>query len=72
MKLLIVYKEVLIRMKIYNAYLSLAKNPDLRFMISNTTEAGIVYNSSDALEDTPQTSFPGKLTALLFKRFETF
>ena len=53
-------------------YLTVAENPDLRFMISNTTEAGIAYNADDKLNDAPQSSFPGKLTALLYKRFQTF
>ena len=53
-------------------YLAIAKNPDLRFMISNTTEAGIEYNPDDKLNNTPQSSFPGKLTALLYKRFQIF
>lgn len=35
----------------------------MRFIISNTTEAGIVYDDKDKLEDRPQSSFPGKLTA---------
>ncbi|MGB5667882.1 MAG: tagaturonate reductase [Maribacter sp.] len=56
----------------FSGYLANAKNPDLRFVISNTTEAGIAYNGSDRLDDAPQKSFPGKLTALLFKRFQTF
>ncbi|WP_343328580.1 tagaturonate reductase [Polaribacter staleyi] len=56
----------------YSDYLDIAENPDLRFMISNTTEAGIAYNADDQLEDAPQSSFPGKLTALLYKRFQTF
>ena len=56
----------------YSGYLANSENPDLRFVISNTTEAGIAYNGSDRLDDAPQKSFPGKLTALLFKRFQTF
>ncbi|WP_298502483.1 tagaturonate reductase [uncultured Maribacter sp.] len=56
----------------FAGYLANAKNPDLRFVISNTTEAGIAYNAEDTLEDTPQKSFPGKLTALLYKRFQEF
>ena len=56
----------------YADYLANAENPDLRFVISNTTEAGISYNKEDKLEDAPQKSFPGKLTALLYKRFQTF
>lgn len=53
-------------------YLANAENPNLRFVISNTTEAGIAYNAKDKLDDTPQSSYPGKLTALLYKRFQTF
>lgn len=53
-------------------YMANAENPDLRFVISNTTEAGISYNANDQLEDAPQLSFPGKLTALLYKRFQFF
>jgi tagaturonate reductase len=56
----------------YADYLANADNPDLRFIISNTTEAGISYNVNDKLDDAPQSSFPGKLTALLYKRFQTF
>ena len=56
----------------FDAYLAIAENPNLRFVISNTTEAGISYNPKDKLEDTPQASFPGKLTALLYKRFHFF
>lgn len=56
----------------YNDYLANAENPDLRFVISNTTEAGISYDEKDRLDDTPPQSFPAKLTALLYKRFQTF
>ncbi|MBQ7975650.1 MAG: tagaturonate reductase [Clostridia bacterium] len=54
----------------YNEYLKLAENPDFRFIISNTTESGITYTAGDSLTDTPPVSFPGKVTALLYKRFE--
>lgn len=53
-------------------YLKLAENPELRFVFSNTTEAGIVFDENDKLEDKPQRSFPGKLTALLYNRFKFF
>ncbi len=58
--------------KDFDSYLANAENPDLRFVISNTTEAGIVYCTADKLADAPQNSFPGKLTALLYKRFKHF
>ncbi len=53
----------------WNSYLALAENPDLRFIFSNTTEAGIEYIETDKLTDTPPKSFPAKVTALLHKRF---
>ncbi|MBS4224230.1 tagaturonate reductase [Lederbergia citrea] len=58
--------------KQYNEYIELAKSPDLRFVVSNTTEAGIVYDADDCLDDRPQNSFPGKLTAFLYHRFQYF
>ena len=56
----------------YEDYIKQADNPDLRFVFSNTTEAGIVYDETVKLEDKPQSSFPGKVTAFLYRRFKTF
>lgn len=56
----------------FEAYIDCAKNPDLRFVVSNTTEAGIVYDASDKFEYTPAHTYPGKLTQLLFARFKAF
>ncbi|TFC00510.1 tagaturonate reductase [Cryobacterium mannosilyticum] len=53
----------------YQAYLGLAADDDIEFIVSNTTEAGIAFDTRDRLDDAPQQSFPGKLTALLFRRF---
>jgi tagaturonate reductase len=49
-----------------------AENPGLRFVFSNTTEAGIAYNAGDRLEDRPPRSFPGKAASFLYKRFRFF
>ena len=54
----------------FDAYLALAENPDFRFIISNTTEAGICYEGNDKITDRPCKTFPAKLTQLLAKRFE--
>lgn len=54
----------------YDAYLELAHNPDFRFIVSNTTEAGITYVEGDKLTDRPAKSYPAKLTALLYERFK--
>lgn len=56
----------------YEAVLKCAQNPELRFITCNTTEAGITYDPSCNFADTPASSFPGKLTQFLYRRFETF
>ncbi|MFB8735748.1 hypothetical protein ACEQPO_24840 [Bacillus sp. SL00103] len=56
----------------YDVFLQVAENPDLRFVFSNTTEAGLMFRKEDRLEDRPQASFPGKLTAFLYHRFKSF
>lgn len=56
----------------YRAFLKTAENPDLEFIISNTTEAGISFNPLDSHVDVPGESFPAKLTALLFHRYKFF
>lgn len=56
----------------YADYLALAHLPELRFIVSNTTEAGITTNDQDAYHDAPPVSFPAKLTRLLHERFVHF
>lgn len=56
----------------YNEYLRLGEIEELKFVVSNTTEAGITFNSTDKSFDTLPLTFPGKLTALLYHRFRTF
>ncbi len=58
--------------KQFDEYLKLAENPDMRFVISNTTEAGIAFDPACKLDDKPAKSYPGKLTQLLYHRFKTF
>lgn len=54
----------------FEAYLALAENPDFRFVVSNTTESGIVFSEEDKLTDAPPKTFPAKLTLLLKRRFD--
>jgi tagaturonate reductase len=56
----------------FEAYLKLAENPDMRFVISNTTEAGIAFDPENKFEDAPASSYPGKLVQLLYHRYRTF
>ncbi|HMC01322.1 MAG TPA: tagaturonate reductase [Flavobacteriaceae bacterium] len=58
--------------KDFKAFLNLAKEESLQFIISNTTEAGIAYIDTDTLEMQPPNSFPAKLTVLLHERFKYF
>ncbi|SEK73523.1 tagaturonate reductase [Parapedobacter koreensis] len=56
----------------WDEVLSRAENPDLTVVISNTTEVGIALDEHDDLWAAPPRSFPGKLTALLYRRFHFF
>ena len=55
----------------YDEYMSLAELDSLEFIVSNTTEAGIVLKKDDSIDALPD-SYPGKLTKFLFKRYEHF
>ena len=52
-------------------YKSIIESPELRFVVSNTTEQGIRYDDDDA-KNLCATTFPGKVTALLNHRFKHF
>lgn len=56
----------------YGDYLALASEPALRFVVSNTTEAGIATNDSDRFDDAPPVAFPAKLAQFLFARYQAF
>ena len=53
-----------------DAFYALAKDPELRLIVSNTTEAGIVFQKEDSFSDFEHMSFPGKLTKFLLARFQ--
>lgn len=56
----------------YERYAAYAKLDTLRFVVSNTTEAGITYDESDRFELCPPKSFPGKLCKFLYERYQAF
>ena len=56
----------------YEKYAAYAKLESLRFIVSNTTEAGIVYDDADCMVFTPPKSYPGKLTKFLYERYQYF
>ncbi|BCG58289.1 tagaturonate reductase [Paenibacillus sp. URB8-2] len=56
----------------WNRFLELAENPDLRFVVSNTTEAGITYREEKWVEGEAVVSFPGKMALFLLRRYTSF
>ncbi len=56
----------------YDEFIALARLPELEFVVSNTTEAGIVYDETDVLTLQPPNTYPGKLTKFLYERFVAF
>ena len=56
----------------YEKYSAYAKLDTLRYIVSNTTEAGIVYDENDRFECNPPRTYPGKLTKFLYERFTYF
>jgi tagaturonate reductase len=56
----------------FQGFLKTAENPALRFVISNTTEAGIQFNAADRRPGVLAESFPGKVTQLLWHRYRFF
>ncbi len=56
----------------FDNFLHCSENPHLRFVISNTTEAGIAFDAMDTRHDVLAESFPGKVAQLLWHRYEFF
>jgi tagaturonate reductase len=56
----------------YDEFLALAKEEELEFIFSNTTETGIAYDESENNYAGPHKNFPAKLTVLLYERFKHF
>lgn len=56
----------------WDAFLKTAEIPTLRFIVSNTTEAGIQFNQNDLKTDNPPKEFPAKLTRWLYHRWQYF
>ena len=54
------------------AFMALAEQPEIRYDISYTTEAGIAFDDTCKFTDAPASSYPGKLVQLLYRRFKTF
>ncbi|MCR5508221.1 MAG: tagaturonate reductase [Lachnospiraceae bacterium] len=55
----------------HKGFLECAHNPELRFIVSNTTEAGITFDPGCSLTDEPPAGFPAKLTRFLYERYNS-
>ena len=56
----------------YDKYIEYGTSETLRFIVSNTTEAGIVYDDTDKFEAEPPKTYPGKLCKFLYTRYKHF
>jgi len=56
----------------WEEFLATAALPEIRFLVSNTTESGMMISEQDRWSDSPPTSFPAKLTCWLHRRFTLF
>ena len=54
----------------FGEMMKVAVSDELEYIVSNTTEAGIVYDPACNLDDKPAASFPGKLTQVLYARWK--
>ena len=53
-----------------DSFYRLAEDKEVKIIVSNTTEAGIVFNQSDKQESFPDVSYPAKLTLWLYLRYK--
>jgi tagaturonate reductase len=56
----------------WKGFLECAANPELRYMVSNTTEAGIAYSNLPFSENECPSTYPAKAAAFLYERFKKF
>ena len=54
----------------FSEYIALAKDKDLKIIVSNTTEAGICFDQNDKFGEFEKVTYPAKLTQFLYERFK--
>ena len=54
----------------WDKVIAVAAQPTTRVIVTNVTESGLGFDSSDTAEGSPPSGFPGKLTQLLWKRWQ--
>ena len=53
-----------------DSYYALARDPELKMIVSNTTEAGICFSDKDSIDGFDGITYPAKLTKFLYERFK--
>jgi tagaturonate reductase len=56
----------------WDSIINLASSSVMQLIISNTTESGLVLDEEDKIREGVPKSFPGKLLAFLYKRWQVF
>ena len=64
-----VLKDVFSPFENSDKFYALARDKDVKLIVSNTTEAGIVFDGRDTFEDFAHSTYPAKLTKWLFERY---
>lgn len=64
-------RRALVAQNQWDEVLGVARSPDLRYIVTNATEAGYAVDSADRVDSAPPTSMPAKLTRVLWERFQT-
>lgn len=65
-----VLKQVIDPLRDPQPYYALARDPELKIIVSNTTEAGICFRGEDKMGDFQGMTYPAKLTLFLYERFK--
>ena len=55
----------------FDEFFTLAKEDELKIIVSNTTEAGICFNHDDDINGFENITYPAKLTKFLLERFKS-
>jgi tagaturonate reductase len=63
-------RKAVVATQSWSEVLQIAAAPELRWIVSNATEAGYLLDDADKLTDAPPHSMPGKLTQVLWQRFQ--
>ncbi|RAW00038.1 tagaturonate reductase [Pseudochryseolinea flava] len=71
-RLITCLREVINAYEDQTTFFQTATNPTLRFVISNTTEAGICFKDEGYDNNHVAETFPGKLTQWLYQRYNFF